>query len=61
MEQWQTEMTALETWLEEVDVFVCSETPAVGDFEVLEAQLEQSNVRCVKSVLILCCCNGFHS
>lgn len=44
MEQWQAEMTGLETWLEEVDVFVCAESPAVGDFEVLEAQLEQSNV-----------------
>lgn len=47
VEQWQAEMTGLETWLEEVDVFVCAETPAVGDFEVLEAQLEQSNVRTI--------------
>ncbi|CAL8109930.1 unnamed protein product [Orchesella dallaii] len=43
IDQWQAEMTGLETWLEEVDIFVCAETPAVGDFEVLDAQLEQSN------------------
>lgn len=33
-----------ESWLEEVDIFVCAETPAVGDLETLEAQLEQSKV-----------------
>jgi DNA repair exonuclease SbcCD ATPase subunit len=44
VQQWQDEIQSLETWLEEVDIFVCSETPAIGDMEVLEAQLEQSNV-----------------
>ncbi|XP_035715809.1 dystrophin isoform X4 [Folsomia candida] len=42
VQQWQEEMTGLESWLEEVDIFVCAETPAVGDLETLEAQLEQS-------------------
>lgn len=44
VQQWQEEMTGLESWLEEVDIFVCAETPAVGDLETLEAQKEQSNV-----------------
>jgi len=44
VQQWQEEIQSLENWLEEVDIFVCSETPAIGDMEVLEAQLEQSNV-----------------
>jgi len=37
-------MTSLESWLEEVDVFVCAESPAIADVDTLEAQLEQSNV-----------------
>lgn len=44
LDKWQVEMAGLEGWLEEVDVFVCAETMAVGDADFLEAQLEQSTV-----------------
>jgi hypothetical protein len=37
-------VSGLEDWLDEVDVFVCAEGAGIGDPEVLEAQLEQSNV-----------------
>ena len=42
--QFTDEVSGLQSWLGEVEVFLQAEMAAIGDIETLEAQLEQSNV-----------------
>ncbi|CAG7815669.1 unnamed protein product [Allacma fusca] len=41
--RWKEKLESLESWLDQVNVFIVAETPGVGDCDIIEAQLEQSN------------------
>lgn len=44
----QNDVKTLKKWMEDVDVFLNEEWPALGDSEALEKQLEQCTVRIKK-------------
>ena len=43
LRQFEEEVEGISRWMQEVDVFLVAEDPAVGDRATLEAQLKESN------------------
>ncbi|KAL3882693.1 hypothetical protein ACJMK2_029006, partial [Sinanodonta woodiana] len=43
VKQYQSQITGLNSWMEEMDVFLHTEDPVTGDLQALQAQLQESN------------------
>ncbi len=52
--QLKNESQSLDNWMAEVQKFLTAEDVGWGDVEVLEAQLEQSNVKFLNASFVFC-------